>query len=207
MIATSRIEQRDADVLFADELVPGERLVWTGRPSARRRLAPGDWIVIPFSIVWAGFAVFWEAMAVAAGAPLGFVLFGIPFVVVGLYMLVGRFLFRTWVRQRTFFALTDRRALALRVRRSGKSSVSVFLDRVPSIEKDVRSDGSGTVTFGSSRSARTARSAVWPDLDDGSGTPAGTVVFYDLVDADEVWRLAQRLATPASDSSGFAGTV
>ena len=52
--------------------------------------------MIPFSLLWCGFAVFWETMAMRMPGPffgpgLFFRLWGIPFVFVGLYFVFGRF--------------------------------------------------------------------------------------------------------------------
>ncbi|HEX2899453.1 MAG TPA: hypothetical protein VHS96_07010, partial [Bacteroidia bacterium] len=58
----------------------GEELVWTGRPKTGIVFRPSDAVMIPFSIVWCGFAIFWMVMATANGAPFFFTIFGIPFV-------------------------------------------------------------------------------------------------------------------------------
>jgi hypothetical protein len=68
------------------ELGPGERLLWSGQPRKGLRLRPTDAWVIPFSLIWCAFAVFWEIMAltsvskVQGGSPVAIVfpLFGVP---------------------------------------------------------------------------------------------------------------------------------
>jgi hypothetical protein len=69
-------------------LRPGEQLLWHGRPDPRVWFAPADAFLIPFSILWCAFAVFWEASAAGAG-PVFAALWGIPFVVAGLYLSSG----------------------------------------------------------------------------------------------------------------------
>ncbi len=75
----------------ARELGSGEKIVWCGKPRTGLTLSPGDIIVIPFSILWCGFAIFWESSVISTNAPFFFKLWGIPFVLVGLYMVIGRF--------------------------------------------------------------------------------------------------------------------
>jgi hypothetical protein len=45
-----------------------------------------------FAVLWTGFSVFWEFMAWKSGAPWFFVLFGTPFVAVGIGLMVWAFL-------------------------------------------------------------------------------------------------------------------
>jgi hypothetical protein len=83
-------------------LAPGEDVLWTGTPKQGFMLHPFDALLIPFSLLWAGFAIFWETMAIKTGAPMFFWLWGVPFVLVGIYMTIGRFFYDRYVRARTF---------------------------------------------------------------------------------------------------------
>ena len=86
-------------------LDPSERLLWSGQPKQGLRLQASDAMMIPFSLMWGGFAIVWEAMALGIFATHTpnpqhpheqifawiFPLWGVPFVIVGLYMIFGRF--------------------------------------------------------------------------------------------------------------------
>jgi hypothetical protein len=41
------------------------------------------------------------------------VLWGVPFVVIGQYMIWGRFLYDAWLKPRTYYGITNRRVLIL----------------------------------------------------------------------------------------------
>jgi hypothetical protein len=45
------------------ELMSGESIYWAGMPNPRVVFHSDDWAVIPFSLVWTGFFIFWEADA------------------------------------------------------------------------------------------------------------------------------------------------
>ena len=135
------------------ELGSGERVLWKGRPRGGLRLRGSDIYLIPFSLFWGGFAIFWETMAlfkIPKNNPAGllFPIFGIPFVLFGLYFIFGRFFVDAKMRQSTEYAVTNRRAIIV----SGifsRNVRSINLQATPEITLTERADRSGTITFGS----------------------------------------------------------
>ena len=73
------------------QLSLGEQLLWSGMPRQGFAFRKTDLYTVPFSAMWLGFAIFWESSVFYTNAPLFFRLWGIPFILVGIYMLVGRF--------------------------------------------------------------------------------------------------------------------
>jgi hypothetical protein len=171
--------------IFASELLPRETLVWTGRPNPSIIFHADDWFLIPFSLMWGGFAVFWLVKASGLdgylagdpGATLRWfgLIWGTPFVLIGQYMIWGRFFYTYWVKQRTYYALTERRALVVRDGFAGRSCSSVYLESLAVIDKNTRMDDSGAISFGGLyegegrwwiRYARTPRPITFDDLSD-----------------------------------------
>lgn len=121
------------------ELKPAERVVWVGIPSARRLRvrALGD---VFFAVVWnVAIALLISAIANFAGL---LCLCGIPFLLVGLSLLVGPLeAFRDAVL--TFYVLTDARAIVF----EGQTALSVPRDRMRRLARTERGDGSGDLVF------------------------------------------------------------
>jgi hypothetical protein len=119
--------------IIQEQLSGGERLLWSGKPSSGVRLRAADILFIPFSVLWAGFAFFWEFTAVTQGAPLFMRLWGVPFVVLGLYILVGRFFYEAYRRGNTYYGVTSRRVLIVRTGIGG-SLTSLNLRTLPDVK-------------------------------------------------------------------------
>jgi hypothetical protein len=139
--------KQEAEQVMARELEANERLLWSGVPAQGFMLRDSDALAIPFSLLWGGFAIFWEWGVVKSKAPFFFSLWGVPFVLVGLYITVGRFFVDAYQRAATAYALTDRRVLI----RSGlltQSVKSLALGGLPELSLAERADGAGTITFG-----------------------------------------------------------
>jgi len=136
---------RDGD--FTGRLLDGERIIWSGRPAQGFRLTGRDGLLIPFSVTWGGFAIFWEMLVVQRPAPFFFRLFGVPFVLAGLYFIAGRFLVDAWIRSKTSYAVTNQRILIARSEPFGKL-VALSLSRLPNVELQQDASGRGTLRFG-----------------------------------------------------------
>jgi hypothetical protein len=170
------------------ELVGGEKLLWTGRPDPSRHFGRADLFLIPFSIMWGGFAIFWEVGVILEGWTFG-ALFGIPFVAFGLYFIAGRFVVKARRKRRIQYAVTDRRVFS--VERGGPTRATL-LSLIPTINTSIRGDGSGSVWFGSSSWFEESYANSGLDFSAGGYGPAA-VGFFDIRDARDVVNLVNEL--------------
>jgi hypothetical protein len=130
--------------MLTDRLEPGERLTWWSQPRQGLLLRKMDAFMIPFSLMWAGFAVFWESMVAVGNAPWFFKLFGVPFVIAGCYLVLGRFFHDAWRRNRTSYGLTSDRILIA----TPSTCRMIDLDSLGEITVDEGRDGTGSIAFG-----------------------------------------------------------
>ena len=182
------------------ELGSGESILWAGRPNFSVIFHSDDWFIVPFSLLWGGFAVFWEASVLGytgvgshnKTAPAFFVLWGIPFIVIGQYMIWGRFLYDAWLKRRTYYGLTNRRALVLQEGWSRKTS-SIYLDAIPTIARD--GAATGTIWFGPRSPVIAGRGQKTRSM---SRFSVGDVpVFADIDGVDAVYQLVTELRDKA----------
>ncbi|WP_071674505.1 YdbT family protein [Nioella nitratireducens] len=102
-------------------LAPGEDILWQGQP--RQQI---EWraLISPLTamgLIFTGFSAFWISMAAAmtqgtnAPAPFQFFpLFGVPFFLLGLWMLGGRVLWPAFTAGQTWYTLTNRQVFIAR---------------------------------------------------------------------------------------------
>ena len=192
------VEIPEAQARLQSYIQPGERILWTGGPDPRRLFGPKDLYLVPFSLMWGGFAIFWEGLVLwglarGSGTLDFFALWGIPFVLVGQYFIWGRFFVKRWDRKRTVYAVTNQRVLILR----GRSLQSMFLNQLPSINQSSRPDGSGSLEFGVNASP--FGYGVWADTGmDFFNFGRGALAFHDIPDAAQVYRLISLARTGSS---------
>lgn len=80
------------------------------------------------------------------GSPFN-AIFGLPFVAVGLYLLIGRFFVDSRQRARTYYGVTSRRVLIV-VAGEPRVVRSLALEGLDSISIQERTDATGTLVFG-----------------------------------------------------------
>jgi hypothetical protein len=136
-----------SSIVISKELASGERLLWCGRPKQGIILRGSDTFLIPFSLLWCGFAIFWEVSVITTRAPFFFKLWGIPFVVVGLYFVFGRFFVEARQRNKTYYGLTDKSIIIV----SGlfhKKIRRLNLRTLSDLSLNESKENRGTITFG-----------------------------------------------------------
>lgn len=170
-------------------------MLWEGRPDVVAFSMRGAWYLIPFSLLWGGFAIFWEYSVISRGGPLFFALWGVPFVVIGSYLIFGRILVARREAARTWYAITDRRVLI----QSGafrRSLIQMDLRDLPMSQLDDQGRDLGTITFGlSSGSMRLPPG--WPSM----GMYARPAAFSAIRDSARVFEMLQDAKAEARDGA------
>lgn len=173
---------------FRGRLQPGEHIFWTGRPAGGLMLTSWDAFLIPFSLLWGGFAIFWEASVIRGGQPFFFKLWGIPFVLVGLYLIAGRFFVDAWLRRSLRYAVTDKRVMILRKGRATKLT-ALPIDRLPSLTLIERAGGRRTIQFDQAQGLWAYR-GFGPWMPSSDGTPQFLQIENVRAVHDQINRLA-----------------
>ncbi len=145
------MEKTILDFGIENELLPnlstGEKLLWTGKPRTGVVFRSSDIFFIPFSLLWAGFAVFWETSVIFMDGPFFFKLWGIPFLLVSIYITVGRFFVDARKRANTIYGITEDRIII----KSGVFSrelKSLNIKTISEITFSQKANNSGTITLG-----------------------------------------------------------
>ena len=125
---------------ITQRLAAGEKLIWWDRPAAAGLVKREFNVSTLFGVFFVGFAIFWMTMAHRAPGP--FFLFGIPFVLMGLWIVTTPLRAYT-AASSTVFALIDKRALIVK----GGTATSYPLEQIPFVETETGADGRGNVLF------------------------------------------------------------
>ena len=164
-----------------------------------------DLYMIPFGLLWGGFAIFWEmgVLGYWGNGPEGqtvstfMELWGIPFIVVGQYMIWGRFFYDGWLKRRTYYAVTNRRVLVIKEGWSRKTSW-VYVSAIPTIARE--GSVTGTLWFGPKYPVFGGRGQKRRSM---SRFSIGDVpVFADIDDLDSVYRMVLDLREKTDQLAG-----
>jgi hypothetical protein len=192
---------QDSMPMLRPELISGESIVWAGQPDISVIFHKEDVFLVPFSLLWGGFAIFWESGVLGfwgagdrSGGPWSFgIVWGIPFVLIGQYLIWGRFLYAAWLKKRTYYAVTNRRVIVVQ-NGWNRQVASSYIDTLPALIKEGGSRGVGILRF-SQTPAMFSGNRGWGSWD---GMSVGSVpTFMDIEDVDSVYRLVSDLREKA----------
>jgi hypothetical protein len=192
--------QTETQQIVSTELDSGELLLWAGRPSGGIVFRRADTFMVPFSLMWAGFVVFFEVTAYRQDGMNFMALWGIPFVLMGAYLAVGRFLWDAWRRAHTVYGVTNRRILILTSGLS-RNTTTLALANLPGITLAERHDGTGDIVFGAGDASHVGAGGLVPR---GSSVPA----MLELIpQARNVYDIIRRAQHECRLTSGWSGPL
>jgi len=178
-----------------------EKILWLGQPKQGLSFTTYDILFIPFSLLWCGFAFFWEINVLNIGGDVPspitivFPIFGIPFILLGLYMVFGRFIYKAWKKRFTFYAITSKRAISLQLRNSNERSREIYLPSLSDISKNIKNNKTGSIIFESSNGGLFSYyNNLYANTGmDFWGRSSSGFAFYDLENAEQVYQAIQQV--------------
>jgi hypothetical protein len=172
--------QKVRSLLFSDE-----QILWAGIPNPRLIFHKDDFVAVPFSLLWLLLVTrnFSSHPAPETIDPLTF-LWRAWFLAIGHYALWGRFFHHAWLKTRTFYAVTNRRALFIQNNWTERCT-AVFPTELSTIRKEGMSIGTIWFDLKYEREAGSRRRKRKRDRLDIDPQPA----FADIDDVDDVYQL------------------
>jgi hypothetical protein len=136
------------DSVFNNYLSKSEYIIWFGKPETTIYFTHSDFILIPFSLLFGIPAILWEIQTFNMIQKNGLADFyyGIPFLIMGLYLLFGRFIFKKWKKKRTYYAITNKRIIIM-TNIWGTHFNNMVISSILKISKKINSIGVGTLVF------------------------------------------------------------
>jgi hypothetical protein len=176
-------------------LLEHEQVLWVGRPKQTVVFTRDDRLLIPFSILWGGFAIYWEIITffskdeAGTGSPLIFIILGLPFAIFGVYTILGRFIYKAWSKRNTYYAITNKRIIVLD--KAKESFQTTDIRSIPSINRTMGPNGIGSVSFGKTKIKPALENTGMDFLD--PYIDSRVLTFYDIPDASKVYKIVHKL--------------
>lgn len=167
--------------LFHPYMGDDEVVLWSGKPPGGIKFQAMDIIAVTFSFFWLA-AVFF--IATNGGPPL---LFLLPFMAIGFYITVGRFIWDYRRRSHTYYAVSNRNAYILTRGRREKCQ-TLFLQKMTSIRVEAWHDGGGNIIFDQAAHPESNSPFTWTWNNRLSPPP----VFEKIANVRQVYHLIRR---------------
>lgn len=148
--------------------------------------------MVPFSILWSGFAFFG---AISTAIHSGFLcLIVLPFVIVGFYITIGRFIVKKRNKTHTCYAITNKRIIIYNDYRK-KSISEIPLRNLSNVTYESDKNGIGSIHF---LSVASSTFSLFNDMYGNTGMDillGGNAPFalYDIHDAEKVYNLISNI--------------
>lgn len=131
----------------AIELATDEKILWEGKPKQGIIFRYTDIALIPFSIFWTLAALIFELISLQSNVPIYLSLIGIPFLLIGLFLLIGRYVLDIKRRKNISYCITNRRII-IKAEKLKSTAHSYQMTAIPRITIKNKSRKFGTIILG-----------------------------------------------------------
>lgn len=138
--------QSQPEEVLEQKLTATEKLLWAGQPRQGLRLQFFDVILIPFFLVCIGICLLGAYIIISSGMPPLHGLVFLPFLTLGVYFLIARFVLDIRRRAETFYGVSSERILVI-TGVNGKDTRSLALDALPALRLAESANGAGVIAF------------------------------------------------------------
>lgn len=143
----------DGDQFYRPYLVNDEYVLWTGRPEKGNIFTKHSAVLMIFGAVWLSFSLFWEIMAIKSKVVF-MMLWGLPFVGIGAYLLLESPIRAAYLRNRTYYVITNKKII---IKKGSKIEMHDGRD-LPPMDIEIHKNGNGTILFSEDVYTRRGRS-------------------------------------------------
>ena len=88
-----------------------EYVLWRGKPGKKNRFSSIDKVMFPFALFWTAFALLLEGSVIMSEAPLIYCVFGVPFVLIGIFLLYSSFFSNVFAKGKTSYVVTNKKLM------------------------------------------------------------------------------------------------
>ena len=136
------MDQIDNFVFCKSHMLPQERVLWKGQPEKGNYLESQDNFILSFSVIWLVFSLYFEYHNFKSGDTSS-ALFGLIFVAIGLYLVIGRFIYAHYMRDKTFYVVTNKNLI---IKKGHRVTIHKKAE-LPPMTLILHKDGNGTIIF------------------------------------------------------------